>query len=39
MRKEVKHLQDNAIELIVHGLNLHRHEIYKAGDIAAIGAL
>ncbi|MDV7145360.1 Na/Pi symporter [Tropicimonas sp. TH_r6] len=35
MRKEVKHLQDNAIELIAHGLNLHRHEIYASDDIAA----
>lgn len=33
MRKEVKHLYDNAIELIVHGLNLHRHEIFAAEDI------
>ncbi|WP_093162566.1 Na/Pi cotransporter family protein [Aliiruegeria lutimaris] len=35
MRKEVKHLQDNAIELIAHGLNLHRHELYESDDIAA----
>ena len=35
MRREVKHLYDNAIELITHGLNLHRHDIFAAKDIAA----
>lgn len=35
MRKEVKHLYDNAAELIVHGLNLHRTDIFAAKDIAA----
>ncbi len=35
MRREVKHLYDNAVELIVHGLNLHRHDIFAAKDIAA----
>ncbi|PRY25535.1 phosphate:Na+ symporter [Aliiruegeria haliotis] len=35
MRKEVKHLQDNAIELIAHGLNLHRHDLYESDDVAA----
>lgn len=35
MRREVKHLYDNAEELILHGLNLHRHEIFTARDIAA----
>lgn len=35
MRKEVKHLQDNAVELIAHGLNLHRHALYASEDIAA----
>ncbi|MDU8928009.1 Na/Pi symporter [Alisedimentitalea sp. MJ-SS2] len=35
MRREVKHLYDNAAELIVHGLNLHRHDLYSAKDIAA----
>lgn len=34
MRKEVKHLYDNAVELIAHGLNLHRHEIFGAEDVA-----
>jgi phosphate:Na+ symporter len=35
LRKELKHLQDNAIELIAHGLNLHRHVLYASNDIAA----
>ncbi|MDQ2090940.1 Na/Pi cotransporter family protein [Marimonas arenosa] len=35
MRREVKHLYDNAVELILHGLNLHRHDIFAARDIAA----
>ncbi|TRD22993.1 Na/Pi cotransporter family protein [Palleronia caenipelagi] len=35
MRREVKHLYDNAVELIVHGLNLHRHEIFDTKDVAA----
>jgi phosphate:Na+ symporter len=35
MRLEVKHLYDNAVELIVHGLNLHRHDIFATKDIAA----
>lgn len=36
MRREVKHLYDNAVELIVHGLNLHRHDLFAAKDIAAV---
>ncbi|WP_343211934.1 Na/Pi symporter (plasmid) [Aliisedimentitalea scapharcae] len=35
MRKEVMHLYDNAVELITHGLNLHRHDIFDSSDIAA----
>ncbi len=35
LRKEVKHLYDNAVELISHGLNLHRHELFASQDIAA----
>ena len=35
MRHEVKHLYDNAVELMLHGLNLHRHDIFTAKDIAA----
>lgn len=36
MQKEVKHLYDNAVELITHGLNLHRHELFAARDIEAL---
>ncbi|SEW12498.1 phosphate:Na+ symporter [Aliiroseovarius sediminilitoris] len=35
MRREVKHLYDNAVELILHGLNLHRDEVFASKDIAA----
>ena len=35
LRREVKHLYDNAVEVILHGLNLHVHEIFSAKDIAA----
>lgn len=35
LRKEVGHLYDNAVEIITHGLNLHRSEIYASKDIAA----
>lgn len=35
MRLEVKHLYDNAVELIAHGLNLHRDDIFTSKDIAA----
>jgi phosphate:Na+ symporter len=34
LRKEVLHLRENATELILHGLNLHRHEIFETGNIA-----
>ena len=34
LRKEVRHLYDNAMELILHGLNLHRDEVFKTADIA-----
>ena len=34
LHKEVKHLQNNAIELIAHGLNLHRQALYESQDIA-----
>lgn len=36
MRHEVKHLYDNSVELILHGLNLHRHDIFEAKEIAAV---
>lgn len=35
LHNEVKHLQDNAVELIAHGLNLHRQVLYESRDIAA----
>jgi phosphate:Na+ symporter len=34
MRREVKHLYDNAVDLILSGLNLHRREIFASQDIA-----
>nr|WP_321980848.1 Na/Pi symporter [uncultured Cohaesibacter sp.] len=34
LRKEVLHLQENAVELIAHGLNIHRHQLYSSNDIA-----
>ena len=34
LRKEVSHLYENAAELILHGLNLHRHEIFQTDNIA-----
>lgn len=35
LRKEVLHLFDNAAEVIFHGLNVHRRDIYATDDIAA----
>jgi phosphate:Na+ symporter len=35
LRKEVLHLSENAAEVILHGLNLHRDEIYAADSVAA----
>lgn len=35
LRKEVNHLYENAVELITHGLNLHRHDLFTTKDIAA----
>ncbi|WP_300550311.1 Na/Pi symporter [Roseovarius sp.] len=35
LRREVHHLYENAVELIVHGLNLHRTELFETKDIAA----
>jgi phosphate:Na+ symporter len=32
--KEVFHLYENALELIFHGLNLHRHEIFASANVA-----
>lgn len=35
LRKEIAHLHENAIELILHALNLHRHKLYETQDIEA----
>jgi len=36
LQKEVKHLYDNAVELITHGLNIHRDDLFETKDIAAL---
>ncbi|MCC1494704.1 Na/Pi cotransporter family protein [Cognatishimia sp. F0-27] len=36
LRKEVLHLYENAAELILHGLNLHRDQVYSTNDVAAL---
>lgn len=36
LRKEVLHLYENAIELILHGLNLHRGRIFATDDVASV---
>lgn len=33
LRNEVGHLYENAEELVLHGLNLHRHEVFAGGRI------
>jgi phosphate:Na+ symporter len=33
LRNEVAHLHENALELIAHGMNLHRHDLYEAADV------
>ena len=33
VRKETLHLYDNALELIAHGVSLHRHEIFSVVDL------
>lgn len=38
LQKEVKHLYDNAVELIAHGLNIHRDALFAAPDIATLVA-
>lgn len=35
LRKEIAHLHENAIELILHALNLHRQKLYVTQDIEA----
>jgi phosphate:Na+ symporter len=34
LRNEVLHLYDNTAELILHGMNLHRHEVFETDNIA-----
>jgi phosphate:Na+ symporter len=36
LEKETRHLYENAVELITHGLNLHRHKLFAAEDVAAM---
>jgi phosphate:Na+ symporter len=36
LRKEVLHLYENAAELILHGLNLHRDEVFATDNVAAL---
>ena len=36
LRKEVLHLYENAAELILHGLNLHRDQVFATKDVAAV---
>ncbi len=36
LRKEVLHLYENAAELILHGLNLHRDDVFSTDDVAAL---
>ena len=36
LRKEVLHLYENAAELILHGLNLHRDQVYSTDDVARL---
>jgi phosphate:Na+ symporter len=38
LQKEVKHLYDNSVELIAHGLNIHRDQLFAAKDIEALVA-
>lgn len=34
LRQEVFHLYENSVKLILHGLNLHRHEIFETDNVA-----
>jgi len=36
LRKEVFHLYENAAELILHGLNLHREQVFATDDVAGL---
>ena len=35
LRQEVSHLYDNAVKLVLHGLNLHRETVVDASDLGA----
>jgi phosphate:Na+ symporter len=36
LRKEVLHLYENAAELILHGLNLHRDQVFSTDNVAGL---
>ncbi|WXG56443.1 MAG: Na/Pi symporter [Candidatus Sedimenticola sp. (ex Thyasira tokunagai)] len=36
VRKETLHLYDNALEIIAHGVSLHRHEIFSDRDLEKV---
>lgn len=36
LRKEVLHLYENAAELVLHGLNLHRDEVFATDNVAGL---
>jgi phosphate:Na+ symporter len=36
LRKELLHLYENAAELILHGLNLHRDQVFSTEDVAGL---
>src|SRR6056297_1554999 len=36
LRKEVFHLYENAVELILHGLNLHRDQVFTTDEVAGL---
>ncbi|QIE43148.1 Na/Pi cotransporter family protein [Meridianimarinicoccus aquatilis] len=36
LRKEVMHLYENAVELILHGLNLHRDGVFATDNVAEL---
>jgi len=36
VRKETLHLYDNALELLAHGVSLHRHEIFSEEELEGI---
>lgn len=38
VRKESEHLYDTALEIIAHGLSLHRHDIHSEKDLALLAS-